>query len=66
MTLAGINSVTATGAVRAQAWARLANDLDLRKLEAMTREIGLAEAIAAAPEILAGRVRGRLVVDVNR
>jgi putative YhdH/YhfP family quinone oxidoreductase len=66
VTLAGINSVTATGAVRAEAWRRLASDLDLRKLEAMTREIGLAEAIAAAPEILAGRVRGRLVVDVNR
>jgi acrylyl-CoA reductase (NADPH) len=32
----------------------------------MTTEIALAEAIAMAPEVLAGKVRGRLVVDVNR
>jgi acrylyl-CoA reductase (NADPH) len=52
--------------VREQAWARLARDLDRAKLEAMTHETDLAGAIAAAPEILKGRVRGRLVVDVNR
>ena len=66
ITLAGINSVTASKQVRDDAWQRLAHDLDLGKLEAMTREIALAEALAMAPEILAGRVRGRLVVDVNR
>jgi acrylyl-CoA reductase (NADPH) len=49
---------------RLTAWSRLARDLDLDKLDAMTTGIGLADAIAAAPEILAGRVRGRLVVDV--
>ena len=35
------------------------------KLEAITREITLAEALAQAPEIIAGKVRGRLVVNVN-
>jgi putative YhdH/YhfP family quinone oxidoreductase len=66
VTLAGINSVTAPSEVRSAAWARLATGLDLGKLESMTREIALAEALNVAPEILAGRVRGRLVVDVNR
>lgn len=66
VTLAGINSVYVPSAIRSDAWGRLAKTLDLRKLEAMTEEIGLAEAIAVAPKILAGQVRGRLVVDVNR
>jgi acrylyl-CoA reductase (NADPH) len=66
VTLAGINSVTAAPAVRTDAWKRLAHDLDLGKLESMTREIKLADSLAVAPEILAGKVRGRLVVDVNR
>ena len=66
VTLAGINSVTTSYEIRSAAWTKLARDLDLGKLEAMTREIPLAESLAVAPEILAGRVRGRLVVDVNR
>jgi putative YhdH/YhfP family quinone oxidoreductase len=65
VTLAGINSVYVPSEVRAEAWGRLAK-LDLAKLDAMTEEIGLAEAIVVAPKILAGQVRGRLVVDVNR
>lgn len=66
VTLVGINSVTASRNVRETAWKKLAHDLDLAKLESMTREIRLAESLEVAPEILAGRVRGRLVVDVNR
>ncbi len=66
VTLAGINSVTAPRPIREEAWKRLAKDLDPALLESMTRETDLAGALAAAPEILAGRVRGRLVVDVNR
>jgi len=66
VTLAGINSVTAPSEVRSEAWSRLAKGLDLARLESMTREIALGEALNVAPEILAGRVRGRLVVDVNR
>ncbi len=41
-------------------------DLDPVRLDLMTREIALAEAIPTAAELLAGQVRGRLVVDVNR
>jgi acrylyl-CoA reductase (NADPH) len=65
ITLYGIDSVMAPLALREQAWARLAQDLDLTKLEAMTRQIGLGDAVAAGTDILAGRVQGRLVVDVN-
>ena len=66
VTLAGINSVTAPRPLREAAWQRLAKDLDPTLLETMTRETNLAGALEAAPEILAGRIRGRLVVDVNR
>ena len=66
VTLAGVNSVTAPRALREDAWKRLALDLDAAKLAAMTREIGLADALPAAADILAGKVRGRLVVDVDR
>jgi len=62
--LIGIDSVMCPQPERRAAWARLARDLDLKKLESMTTGIGLADALAAAPDILAGHVRGRLVVDV--
>ena len=64
VTLYGIDSVMAPLAVRLQAWERLARDLDVAKLEAMTREITLAQAIEVAAELLQGQVRGRVVVDV--
>lgn len=63
--LYGVNSVTCPKARREEAWARLARDLDIAKLDAMTHEISLGQVIDVAPEILAGKVRGRLVVDVN-
>ncbi|GAB4178701.1 MAG: MDR family oxidoreductase [Rhodocyclaceae bacterium] len=66
VTLYGIDSVMAPPELRREAWERLARDLDAARLEALSREIALEEAIAAAPEVLAGRVRGRLVVDVAR
>jgi acrylyl-CoA reductase (NADPH) len=65
VTLAGIDSVMAPRAVRETAWARLAQDLDTAQLERMTREVGLADAIGLGSEILAGQVRGRVVVNVN-
>jgi acrylyl-CoA reductase (NADPH) len=65
VTLAGIDSVMAPRAVREAAWARLAQDLDTTQLERMTREVGLADAIGLGAEILAGQVRGRVVVNVN-
>ena len=64
VTLYGIDSVMAPLAVRQQAWERLARDLDVTKLEAMTRQITLAQAIEVASELLQGQVRGRVVVDV--
>jgi acrylyl-CoA reductase (NADPH) len=66
VTLYGIDSVMAPKAVRLEAWARLARDLDIEKLDAISREISLGEAIGVAAEILEGKVRGRVVVDVNR
>jgi acrylyl-CoA reductase (NADPH) len=66
VTLAGINSVTQPKAKRVQAWNRLATDLDFNLLPLISHEIGLSEAIDAAPRLLAGQLRGRVVVDVNR
>ena len=66
VTLAGVDSVMCPAPRRAEAWRRLAVDLDLTRLGAMTREVGLEEAPGLATEILDGRVRGRIVIDVNR
>lgn len=66
VTLYGIDSVMAPKALRLEAWSRLARDLDPAKLDAITNEVPLAGAIPAAGDILAGSIRGRLVVDVNR
>ena len=66
VTLYGIDSVMAPSEKRMEAWTRLARDLDVAKLEANTAEIGLAEAIDVGAKLLEGRVRGRVVVDVNR
>ncbi len=65
VTLLGINSVTRPQAQRQEAWTRLARDIDTNMLETTTREVGLSETISAADDLLAGRVRGRLVVNVN-
>jgi acrylyl-CoA reductase (NADPH) len=60
--LFGIESVMAPLALRELAWSRVARDLDPALLEAMTTEIGLQDAIAHARHLMAGQVRGRLVV----
>ncbi|MCW5613359.1 MAG: oxidoreductase [Rubrivivax sp.] len=64
VTLAGVDSVMAPRALREQAWARLAAELDPALLETMTSEVGLAEAVAAAGRLMAGTVRGRIVVRI--
>ena len=64
--LLGIDSVMAPKAKRLAAWARLARDLEPDLLDVIATEIGLAEAIPAAADLLAGKVRGRIVVNVNR
>jgi acrylyl-CoA reductase (NADPH) len=65
ITLYGIDSVMAPLVLRREAWSRLARDLEPAKLDSMVREIALSAAIDAGADILAGRVRGRLVVNVN-
>jgi len=64
VTLAGIDSVMAPKEKRVAAWARLARDLDKGKLAALTATRPLKDVLALAPEILAGRVRGRIVLEV--
>ena len=64
--LLGVDSVMAPMRAREQAWARLAVDLDPAVLEAITTEVPLSAAIAAAGQLMAGQVRGRLVVDTAR
>ena len=65
VTLAGIDSVMAPLALRQEAWARLAQDLDPAKLEAVTEEIALDQAIARAADLMTGQVAGRLVVKIS-
>ncbi|SCZ66887.1 acrylyl-CoA reductase (NADPH) [Thiohalomonas denitrificans] len=64
VTLVGIDSVYAPRAEREAAWRRLATDLETESLESVSRTIGLEEVIPMASELLAGRVRGRLVVEL--
>jgi acrylyl-CoA reductase (NADPH) len=64
VTLAGIDSVMAPKPKRVAAWQRLARDLNREKLSAMTVAHPVAQVVALAPEILAGRVRGRVVLTV--
>jgi len=63
--LLGIDSVMCPAEQRRQAWARLARDLPLDKLDAMIVPARLADLPRLAPEILAGRVRGRVVVQIG-
>lgn len=62
--LIGINSVTTPQKPRREAWARLARDLDLDRLKAMTTTVPLKEVGDLAERILAGQTRGRTVVSV--
>jgi acrylyl-CoA reductase (NADPH) len=66
ITLAGIDSVMRPRPDRVEAWRRLSRDLELNKLELLTVEISLAQALERAAEFLQGQVRGRIIVDVNR
>ena len=65
VTLAGVDSVMAPYVRRAKAWERLARELPAEALAANTETIALADAPAVAARLLAGQVRGRVVVDVN-
>ncbi|MCY3786584.1 MAG: oxidoreductase [bacterium] len=63
--LLGVNCVYQPAARRTEAWQRLATDLDGGTLESITSEVPLGEVPRVAADILAGAVRGRVVVDVN-
>jgi len=65
VSLLGIDSVQAPMARRVEAWKRLDTDLDLSKLETMTQDVPLSGIEDFGQKILAGQVRGRIVVDVN-
>jgi acrylyl-CoA reductase (NADPH) len=63
--LYGIDSVMCPLQRRKEAWGRLESDLDRQKLATMTTEIAFSDVLETAPAILAGRVRGRIVVKIG-
>ncbi len=63
--LLGVDSVMAPRALRLQAWDRLARDLDPAVLERMVEEIGLSQVLEGAQRLMAGQVRGRLLVRID-
>ncbi len=65
VSLLGINSVTQPFERRVEAWERLSDQLNLDTLSMMSREISLESAIAAATDLMDGKNRGRMIVDVN-
>jgi acrylyl-CoA reductase (NADPH) len=65
VTLAGVDSVMAPKPIRTEAWTRLARDLDRTKLAAMTVTRPATDVVALAPDIIAGKVRGRVVVELG-
>jgi acrylyl-CoA reductase (NADPH) len=62
--LLGIDSVMCPHDERVEAWRRLARDLPLDKLAALTETVPLADVPGLAPRILKGEVRGRIVIDL--
>jgi len=65
VTLAGVDSVMCPRAERIEAWRRLARDLDPTLLSSMTQRVSLADVVPAAEELIAGQVRGRLIVPIS-
>ena len=66
VSLLGIDSVMAPRELREEAWQRLARDLDIGLLDRISTTVELAEALNAAQNIVSGKIRGRVIVDVNR
>jgi acrylyl-CoA reductase (NADPH) len=64
VTLAGVDSVMAPLLKRQQAWERLATDLDPAKLDLMVQEVPLSRAVEKAADLMAGKVRGRVVIKI--
>jgi len=66
ITLYGINSVTMSRATRIAAYEQLSKLVDVKTLDEISHEIGLEESLKYAAELMAGNVRGRIIVDVNK
>ncbi len=66
VSLLGVDSVMAPRELREPAWNRLARDLDTAAIDRISKVIGLGEVPEAAQELISGKIRGRIVVDVNR
>ncbi len=66
VSLLGVDSVMAPRELREPAWTRLARDLDTAALDRISKVVGLGEVPDAAQELISGKIRGRIVVDVNR
>ena len=65
VTLAGVDSVQCPRDRRIAAWNRLASDLNVAAIDAISTEVGLTEVLELAPQQLAGQVRGRVIVNVR-
>lgn len=63
--LIGVDSVMASPELRAKAWSRLAKDLDMKKLASMTQTAALKDLETLAKDLLAGKVRGRVLVEIG-
>jgi len=66
VSLLGVSSIRTPRATRIEAWQRLAKDTDLQLLREISRLEPMSRIRELAEEILAGKVRGRIVIDVNR
>lgn len=64
VSLLGVDSVMAPMPRRVEAWKRLAQDLDIEKLESLAYEINFDEVLTASKQILAGEIRGRVIVNI--
>jgi acrylyl-CoA reductase (NADPH) len=65
ITLSGVDSVMRPRNDRLEAWRRLTQDLDIKKLDLLTEEIGLSQATERAALLLQGQIRGRVVVNTK-
>jgi len=65
VSLLGVDSVMAAKPLREEAWRRLAQELDIKKLHSLSQTIGFADIVPTAHAIIAGEIRGRVVVDMG-
>jgi NADPH:quinone reductase and related Zn-dependent oxidoreductases len=66
VSLLGVSSLKTPKPKRLAAWSRLASDIDPKKLADLSRTEPLSNVRAMAEEIMEGKIRGRVAIDVNR